>query len=466
MAIAVSPTLLATVMRTMREAPSVSKPAAFAAHFGTLAPQRLGWNALSPRIRISDYTGSAGFRSKIERSTTLETSRSTRAVMDAMSPSSGSASSTSGSKSSAYNVESSIRPELRDMAPYVPIHPHEVLAQRLGRRPEDIVKLDANENPYGPAPSVHTALAKAPYLHIYPDPMSSTLRKALSEYTQVPDEFLLAGAGADELIDLLCRLFITPGQNDSILNCPPTFGMYKFDADVNGATIVNVPRRDDFSVNIDAIERIFADSDNPPKLIFLASPNNPDGSVLTDDEVHRLLELPTLLVLDEAYCEFASTDHITWVPQYSNLVVLRTFSKWAALAGMRIGYGAFPLEIIKHLWKIKQPYNVSVAAQVAAVASLNDKHDLLAKVARMVAARDEFFHRASRFDWLYPYPSQSNYVLCRVAGGRDANQVRQALADRGILIRYYTSPGLSDCIRISMGTERDMERVYEALADL
>lgn len=454
------------MQQTVDDVPSFLKPVAFVAHLVALGPRALRGTGLSPRVRPAEGATTTFFCPEGENFVPLEANHSTRAVMDAMSPSPSSPTTTSAGKHSTFDVESSIRPELRNMAPYVPIHPYEVLAQRLGRKPKDIVKLDANENPYGPAPSVHTALARAPYLHIYPDPMSSTLRKALAEYTQVSDEFLLAGAGADELIDLLCRLFITPGQNDSILICPPTFGMYKFDADVNGAKIVNVPRRDDFSVNIDAIERIFTESDNPPKMIFLASPNNPDGSVITDEEVRRLLALPTLLVLDEAYCEFANADRIQWVPQYPNLVVLRTFSKWAALAGMRLGYGAFPLEIIKHLWKIKQPYNVSVAAQVAGVASLNDKHDLLAKVGRMVSARDEFYHRAARFDWLYPYPSQSNYVLCRVAGGRDANQVRQALADRGILIRYYTSPGLSDCIRISMGTERDMERVYEALSEL
>lgn len=400
-----------------------------------------------------------------ERRSISARKRPNRFVMDVASTS-VSPSISHGKEGALFDVEGSIREELRNMAPYVPIHPYEVLAQRLGRHPNDIVKLDANENPYGPAPSVHAALAEAPYLHIYPDPMSSALRKALSDYTGIHDDYLLAGAGADELIDLLFRLFITPGQGESIINCPPTFGMYQFDADVNGANIINIPRRSDFSVDIDGIEQAFKDSNHPPKIIFLASPNNPDGSALSDDEVRRLLKLPSLLVLDEAYCEFAKADRIKWVPEHPNLVVLRTFSKWAALAGMRIGYGGFPLPIIKHLWKIKQPYNVSVAAQIAAVTSLNDKDDLLFKVQRMIAARDEFYAQVKKFDWLHPYPSQSNYVLCRISGGREAAQVKNALADRGILIRYYTSPNLADCIRISMGTEDDMKRVYEALAEL
>lgn len=382
------------------------------------------------------------------------------------------------------------------MAPYSPILPYEVLAERLGRAVDDIVKLDANENPYGPAPSVARALAAAPFLHIYPDPESTALRQAIASYTSVAPEYILVGAGADELIDLLFRLFIAPGNNSvvangngggingqtaqqkeqllqqqSIVNCPPTFGMYRFDADVNGAVVHDVYRRaDDFSIDIDAIEALFArltaDGLPPPKMVFVTSPNNPDGSVVSDAVLTRLLRLPTLVVLDEAYFEFSRENRITWVPHVSNLVVLRTFSKWAGLAGMRIGYGAFPLNIIKHLWKIKQPYNVSVAAQIAAIASIEEKHDLLAKVEALVIQRERFYERIKNVSWLTPFPSSSNYVLCRVHGGRSAVEVKEQLAKRGILIRYYTSTGLADCIRISMGTDEQMERVYKALAEL
>lgn len=355
------------------------------------------------------------------------------------------------------------------MAPYTPIVPYEVLAERLNRAPADIVKLDANENPYGPAPAVAQVLADAQYLHIYPDPASGFLRDALEDYTGVDKEYLLVGAGADELIDLLMRLFIVPGMGHSIVNCPPTFGMYKFDADVNGAELINVTRKEgSFTIDVDAIERVFEDCapEKQPKMIFVASPNNPDGSVLSDDDLLRLLALPTLVILDEAYFEFAQDNRLKWVPRFDNLVVLRTFSKWAGLAGMRVGYGAFPLPIIEHLWKIKQPYNVGVASQIAATASIREKGDLLAKVDRMIKQRGIFYDEVRRFDWLAPFPSQSNYVLCRVGGGRTAAEVKEKLAQRGILIRYYTAKGLADCIRVSMGTEEQMKRLYEALAEL
>lgn len=367
-----------------------------------------------------------------------------------------------------YNPEDHIRPSLRNLDPYTPIVPYEVLAQRLGRDPSQIVKLDANENPYGPSPNVVDALAEAAFLHIYPDPESTMLRDALQDYTSVPRDYIMAGAGADELIDLLFRLFITPGSGQSIVNCPPTFGMYKFDADVNGAETINVPRsKDTFEVDVDAVEKLFeGESASHPRMVFVASPNNPDGSTLSDAALRRLLALPTLVVLDEAYFEFADDNRITWVPEYDNLIVLRTFSKWAALAGMRIGYGAFPLRVIKHLWKIKQPYNVSVASQIAAKASIEGKADLLGKVNRLLVQRAEFYEKVANYSWLSPFPSQSNYVLCRVGEGRTAKDIVNGLIDRGILVRYYSSPGLSDCIRVSMGTEDQMARLYEALEEL
>ncbi len=362
-----------------------------------------------------------------------------------------------------------IRSDIATMEAYTPIFPFDVLAARLGRAPEDIIKLDANENPYGPSPKVRAALTELRDINIYPDPGSEALRARLAEFTGVPAEHLLAGAGADELIDLVMRLFLQPG--DAILNCPPTFGMYPFDAALHGANVIAVPRRADFALDVDAIEA--AVYEHRPKLLFVTSPNNPDGGWIADADLERLLALPVVVVLDEAYVEFAGEDGVSGmarsrirrVPERENLIVLRTFSKLAALAGLRVGYGAFPLALMPHLWKIKQPYNVSVAASTAAMAALDDLDWLTDKVSRIVAERTRFFDLLADIPYLRPYPSQANFILCKVIG-RDARALKLALEGEGILVRHYDSAGLSDHIRITVGCPEQVDRVIEVLRRL
>ncbi len=364
----------------------------------------------------------------------------------------------------AFNPASLLRPDVATMEPYTPILPFDVLSAQLGRAPEEIVKLDANENPYGPSPRVREALAAMSYPHIYPDPESRHLRRALADYVRLPMDYLLAGLGADELIDLVIRLFITPG--DAVVNCPPTFGMYRFDAAVNGARVLSVPRRADFSLDMEAVVAAVV-GELRAKLLFVASPNNPDGGLLPDDDLRRLLDLPLVVVLDEAYVEFAGLERsrIGWVQEHDSLIVLRTFSKWAGLAGLRLGYGAFPPAIIEHLWKIKQPYNVPVSAQAAGLASLADLDYLQANVARIVAERERLAEALSEIPYLRPYPSHSNFILCRVVG-RDTRALKEVLAARGILIRYYDSPGLTDHIRVSVGTPEHTDRLITELRRL
>ena len=365
-----------------------------------------------------------------------------------------------------------LRADIRRMEPYTPIVPFDVLSTRLGRAPEDIVKLDANENPYGPSPRALAALAAGRYYHIYPDPEANTLRDALARYTGQPKERLLTGMGADELIDLVLRAVLGPG--DAVIDCPPSFGMYPFSTAVNAGRYVPVPRGDDFSLDVAAVERAVA-AEPQAKVLFVCSPNNPDGSVVDAATLRRLLALPLLVVLDEAYMDFAEVDdfpsRLGWVAEHDNLVVLRTFSKLAGLAGLRVGYGAFPAWLLPHLWKIKQPDNVNVAASLAAVAALEDEAWLRETVGRIVVERKRIAREAAALDWLRPFPSWSNFVLCQVGVGLrpasttvgSAAELKQALEVEGILVRYFNKPGLRDCIRISAGRPEDTERLMEAL---
>jgi histidinol-phosphate aminotransferase len=352
------------------------------------------------------------------------------------------------------------------LPPYTPIEPFEVLSQRLQRAPEDIIKLDANENPYGPSPRVLQALAEIPFAHIYPDPESRALRTALASFTQVPMENLLAGSGADELIDLITRVVLEP--QDSVLICPPTFGMYAFDTRLNAGRLVEAWRSADFGLDSVAIRNFVAES--KPKLLFLANPNNPDGSMIPDDVLDELLQLPLMVVLDEAYIEFCGrgnlgqeASRLQQVIRRDNLIVLRTFSKWAGLAGLRVGYGAFPSWLMPILWKAKQPYNVNVAASTAAIASLQDADYLAEIVAKIRLERQNLYQEMSQIPYLQPYPSQSNFILNKVVG-RDALGLKTHLAmQHGILLRYFDSPGLRDHIRISVGRPDQSQILLEAL---
>jgi len=361
-----------------------------------------------------------------------------------------------------------IRAHLESLPPYIPIEPFEVLSARIGRDPAQIVKLDANENPYGPLPVVREALGKLEFPHIYPDPESRALRSSLEKFTGVPAEYLLAGAGADELIDLLMRVLLDP--NDCILSCPPTFGMYSFDAELNAARCIEVPRKADFSLDMESVRQ--AIQTYQPKVLFLASPNNPDGSLVDAQSMDELLSLPLIAVLDEAYIEFAGENlganlsRIREVPGRENLVVLRTFSKWAGLAGLRIGYGAFPKWLMPTLWTAKQPYNVNVAASVAAQVSLEHVDELKQIVECLKSERARLLTALQEIPYLRPYPTQSNFILCKVVE-RDAAELKSRLAEEhGIFIRYFNKPGLRDHIRISVGRPQDTDRLVEALKNL
>lgn len=361
-----------------------------------------------------------------------------------------------------------LRPDIAALEPYTPIVPLETLAERLGLPVEQIIKLDANENPYGPSPRALAALAAvehdAPHRYaIYPDPDHVRLRAALSRYIGQPPERIICGAGSDELIDLLMRATLRPG--DTMIDCPPTFAMYSFDAALYGARVVPVPRTERFDVDIEgvaeAVEREGA------KLLFLAAPNNPTGTPLARGDVERLLDLPIILAIDEAYAEFAGTSVVDMVGAYPNLVVLRTFSKWAGLAGLRIGYAAMHEDVAAYVWKIKQPYNVNVAAEVAAIASLDDLEERLTTVARIVAERERLATALAALPGVWVYPSAANFLLCRITGGAArARAIRDGLVQRGILIRYFNRPGLDDCIRISVGRPDQNDALLRALREL
>ena len=350
-----------------------------------------------------------------------------------------------------------MRPDLITMKSYTPVEPIEVLGQHTEVSVEKVVKLDGNENPYGCSPKVYQALATYPYYHNYPDPEQRELRKALEEYTGVSRQYIIFGMGSDELIDLILRLFLNIG--DEVINCPPTFGMYPFSTDVCGGRVINVPRTEDFALDVVGIKKALT---KRTKVIFVASPNNPTGNIITEKEVGELINTGKIVVMDEAYFEFSKVTAAGFVASNPNLIVLRTFSKWAGLAGLRIGYGIFPVEIVSYLMKIKQPYNANVAAQVAVLASLADLDYLRDNVAKIVAERERLLGKLRELEWIKPYPSMGNFILCSLLEG-DAREMWRQLQKKGIYVRSFDNSLLKDCLRISVGKPEDTDILLKAL---
>lgn len=361
---------------------------------------------------------------------------------------------------SPEDIERLIRPELKAMKAYTPIEPTDILSQRIDIPQEKVIKLDGNENPHGCSARVKQALVNYARYHLYPDPEQREIRKALEKYTGISSKYILGGSGSDELIDLVLRLFIEPG--DRVIDCPPTFGMYSFSTGVCGGRVVSIPRKQDFSIDVAAVKEAL---DKQTKVIFIASPNNPSGNVTSKETILELLNSSMVVVIDEAYFEFSGVTVASLVSKYPNLIVLRTFSKWAGLAGLRVGYGIFPINIAKYLMKIKQPYNINTAAQVAALESLKDMSYLRGTINAIIDERERMLTKLSQLDWLRVYPSQANFMLCSVLNGK-AKTIHKGLQNKGIFVRYFDTPQLKDCLRISVGKPEHTDALVAALKEI
>jgi histidinol-phosphate aminotransferase len=357
-------------------------------------------------------------------------------------------------------IEKLVRINMSRFGTYSPCKSPEVVARRLGIPESRILKLDANENPYGCSPRVRKALAAYPYLNIYPDAEQTELREALADYVGLGPEYIVAGNGSDELIDLLLRAFL--GVGDEVITTLPTFDMYRFCTQVCRGKIVEVIRAADFRVDVAAIQKAVT---SKTRLIFIANPNNPTGTLIPRKDILSLLKIGLPLAIDEAYFEFSGETVLNLVPRYDNLIVLRTFSKWAGLAGLRVGYGVFSPRLAEVLLKIKPPYNVNMAAMLAAKVSLKDRAYLLGTVKKMINERGRLLRKLERLSFLRPVPSRANFILCEVIRGQ-ARNIQDELEKQGILIRYYAIPLLRNYIRISVGKPEHTDRIIQALQEL
>jgi histidinol-phosphate aminotransferase len=336
----------------------------------------------------------------------------------------------------------------------------EALEGELAVPAEGVIKLDANENPYGCSPKVNRALEACPDLNIYPDAAQTELKELLAGYTGVGAGRIVAGSGSGDLIDLLLRLLVEP--DDEVIACVPAFSMFRFSTRMYGGRLVEVPRDRDFAVTVSAVKTAIS---KKTKLILLDNPNNPSGNLTPQQKILEIADTGLPLLVDEAYVEFAGETVLPMVSQYQNLMVLRTFSKWAGLAGLRVGYGIFPPEIAAYLMTVKLPYNVNVAAIVAVRESLGDIDYLMGNVRAIIAERERLFTELKKLKLLIPYPSRANFILCSVRDGLAA-ELHQRLKGRGIMVRYFDTPLLENSIRISAGKPEHTDALIRALRDI
>jgi histidinol-phosphate aminotransferase len=360
----------------------------------------------------------------------------------------------------AEGIERFIRPDLITFGGYSARKSPETLEGKVEVPVENIIKLDANENPYGCSPRVSQALATYPDFNIYPDNGQTRLRKLLEGYTGVDAKHIVAGSASNQLIDLVLRLLISKG--DEVINCVPTFGIYRFSTELCGGTLVEVPRDGNFAVNINAVK---AAINEKTKIIFLTNPNNPTGTITPQQDILELVDTGLPVLVDEAYYEFAGETVAPLVNRYENLMVLRTFSKWAGLAGLRVGYGLFSPRIADYLLRIKIPYNVNVAALVAVQESLKDIDYLMSRVKATITERERLFGKLEKLEWLKPFPSQANFILCSILTG-EAKELRQKLQNKGIMVRYFEEPLLRNYIRFSVGKPEHTDALIKALQEI
>jgi histidinol-phosphate aminotransferase len=356
--------------------------------------------------------------------------------------------------------ESLANEHILGIAPYEPGKPIEELERELGIAHP--IKLASNENPLPPSDRVQKAIMEAlAALNRYPDGSGFYLRQALAKRHGVGQDQVILGNGSNELIELLVRTFLKPGDEAVVPH--PSFVVYPMIVQAAGGVRVMVMLKD-HRLDLDAMARAITPL---TKMVFIANPNNPTATIVTADEVrHFMARVPprTIVVFDEAYTEFAQgrdfPDTLEYVKEGRKVVVLRTFSKAASLAGLRVGYGVAEADAVALMNRIRQPFNVNSLAQVAALAAVDDEAHVLECVRMIEAGRHFLYDEFKRLGISY-VPSRANFILVDV--GRSAADIYQKLLHEGVIVRPLTPFGMETALRITVGTPEENRKLIKAL---
>ena len=361
------------------------------------------------------------------------------------------------------------RPGIARLKPYIPGKPISEVRRELGLADDlTIHKLASNENVLGPSPRAVEAMQKAAAeVWLYPDDTCFDLKNALAQFHGVTPEHLIIGNGSDEVIHFLALALLDRESGDEVIFGSPSFVQYKAAADIADVDFVAVPLTPDMRHDLPAIK---AQVNERTKLIFIAQPNNPTGTALTHEEVTAFLDgLPprVVVVLDEAYQEFVDDPNaargLDFVKQGRNVLVMQTFSKAYALAGLRVGYGIAPPALTALLSQVRGPFNVNSLAQVAAIAALGDQEHVQRSIAVNAQGREEFYAAFEEMGLTY-IPSQANFVL--VDTKLPAKDVFSELLKRGVIVRTGDPFGLPTWLRVTVGTPEMNARFISSLREI
>ncbi len=327
-----------------------------------------------------------------------------------------------------------------------------------GEQPQDagFIKLNTNENPYPPSPLVRRAILSeaGDALRLYPDPDATRLRRQAAATYGFDLSQVIAGNGSDDLLAMIARAFVGEGGT---LCCPtPTYTLYDTLVRIQGGRIAGVPYPDDYALPAGLARR-------GSPVTIVANPNSPSGTAVPVADLDALARrVAGVLVVDEAYADFAGETALSLARERENVIVLRTFSKSFSLAGMRIGLGFAHPRIIAGLNKVKDSYNLCRLSIAAGEAALKDIGWMKANAERIRRTRSDLLAALPPLGFL-PFPSQSNFALARRTDGASARPVYEALKARKILVRYFDTPRLGDSLRITVGTDAEVAALLEAL---
>lgn len=350
---------------------------------------------------------------------------------------------------------------IQSIRPYEPGKPIREVERELGLH--HVVKLASNENPLGPSRKALRAMRKAiREIHLYPEGSCFYLIKRLAEELKVPENQLMIGNGSNEILELLARGFLSPG--DQVISSETSFLVYPLLAKTCGADFVSVPMKD-YRYDLEGVLKAINEK---TKIIFVANPNNPTGTYVTADEVESFMKrVPrdVIVCFDEAYVDFVDARDFPRMMDYiakgfPNLILMRTFSKAYGLAGLRVGYAVAEAKLINYLHRVRQPFNVNSIAQAAAAAALDDRF-FLWRTKYLVTAGRKFFYKRLKDLGLNYLPSQGNFIL--IDTGRDGEAVFQALLKQGMIVRSMKSYGLATWIRVTIGRRSQNAQFFKLL---